>query len=509
MRADGVRTPRLTLIPSTLEVAEAVILDRARAEGILGARLHPEWPGRDTRDFLPLYINRLRDDPGFLGWGLWLMILEEGAHVLRQVVIGDLGYKGQPDAEGAVDIGYAVVSSERNKGYATEAVRALIGWAFGHLSVRVVTAGCLRDNLASARVLEKAGMRRAGSSGVLLKWRFTRADWEKRTRALDRATQDHGISGVIARGLHYVEQGSGCPVILIHGLGCSSVQWMYTLPALESAGFRAIAVDLPGFGRSYLPDAPITTGRYSADVLRFLDDMRISEAILIGNSMGGFVSWYAAALAPDRVKALVLSNSGGAPLAARDGQADHRLRRTRGQPAGAHAAARGAGRRPLGMSQSHARNFLFRAIIGLRVSEPLTRRLVRPVIDLAYGDVSRITPEVFEALHQAARQARIVYAGRLRWQPPKEDPAELLERLRCPVLVVWGDKDRVIPVEAMDYFKAHLPHASGEVFHGAGHLPMLELPEQFNAAVLAFLARVAPETGTGGRDGIDLDLRSR
>ncbi len=269
--------------------------------------------------------------------------------------------------------------------------------------------------------------------------------------------------------LHYIEQGQGDPVILIHGFGCSSAQWMYTLPALADAGYRAIAIDLPGFGRSYLPAEPTTTADYSQQLLSFMDEMEIKQAILIGNSMGGFVSWYAATLAPERVKALVLSNPAGAI----------KFEETR------------PGTKPRrGLSPHFATAPWFRAIAGSPLSNPLTRRLVAPIIARAFAPGAKIAPEVREVLHQAAKQARIVFANRLRWRALDQEPRELLQGINIPSLVIWGDEDRVLPVSGMQIFIDNLPQVESIVYQGIGHVPMLEVSEQFNRDVLRFLKKV-------------------
>jgi ribosomal-protein-alanine N-acetyltransferase len=160
-----VSTQRLDLIPCSAELARALIRRRIHAGVLLGTRVPDDWPAQDLRDFLPHYVQQLEADPSLLGWGIWLMI-----HRTESVVIGDLGFKGKPDHEGTVEIGYSVVPAYRRRGYASEATRALVGWALARPGVRRVVAECAPDNLASIRVLEKLGMQRLGTVGSLLRW---------------------------------------------------------------------------------------------------------------------------------------------------------------------------------------------------------------------------------------------------------------------------------------------------------------------------------------------------
>src|SRR6266508_1168344 len=138
-----IESDRLRLVPCSVAVAQAAIADRAQLAAALGIRVPDDWPAEDLRDFLP---------------------------ASGQTLIGDIGFKGPPDATGAVEIGYSVLPAFRRRGYATEAARALVGWAAAQPGVRRVTAECLADNSASIRVLEKAGLRQVGRDEHGLKW---------------------------------------------------------------------------------------------------------------------------------------------------------------------------------------------------------------------------------------------------------------------------------------------------------------------------------------------------
>ncbi len=138
---------------------------------LLQAHLPDDWSTPDLRDYLPLYARQLAADPTLLGWGIWLMVKQSGP-----TVIGDAGFKGQPDADGTIEIGYSVFPAYRRQGYAWEAVRALVDWAFAQRGVMHISAECETGNVASIRILEKLGMRCQGQDGSLLRWSMGQPD---------------------------------------------------------------------------------------------------------------------------------------------------------------------------------------------------------------------------------------------------------------------------------------------------------------------------------------------
>ena len=91
-------------------------------------------------------------------------------HREERTLIGDLGFKGRPNDEGTVEIGYSVLPAYRRRGFAWEAVRALVDWGLAQQEVRRIVAECRVDNGPSIRVLEKAGLRLAQTEGSLLRW---------------------------------------------------------------------------------------------------------------------------------------------------------------------------------------------------------------------------------------------------------------------------------------------------------------------------------------------------
>lgn len=114
------------------------------------------------------HLKQLAEDPAILYWGPWLAMLKAD-----NKVIGDLGFKGAPDNKGAVEIGYGLLEEYRGKGYATEAVAALVDWAWKQNGIHKVKAETLVDNQESIRVLEKLGMRKVAESEEMVYWEIT------------------------------------------------------------------------------------------------------------------------------------------------------------------------------------------------------------------------------------------------------------------------------------------------------------------------------------------------
>ena len=164
------KTERLTLIPFTLELAEATLNDRDRLPRLLGLHVPESWPNPDYAEIIPMIVEGRRKDPSSAEW------IRLIAHRVDKIVIGDIGFIKPPDEEGNVEFGYSIVPEYQGKGYATEAARAMIEWAFKQRGVRRVIASCLNDNTASTRVLEKAGMRQIEPEDDLLRWERLRVN---------------------------------------------------------------------------------------------------------------------------------------------------------------------------------------------------------------------------------------------------------------------------------------------------------------------------------------------
>jgi ribosomal-protein-alanine N-acetyltransferase len=158
---------RLELRPLPAAAAAALAGDRNLAAALLGATLPPDWPQDDLRDILPILAAA---DSSPAGFGAWVVVERD-----TNTVVGDAGFLGPPGGDGIVEVGYSVLPDRRRRGYATEAVAALVGWALARDEVREVIARCDPDNVGSIRVLEVSGFRRTGAVGGQLTWSLGRS----------------------------------------------------------------------------------------------------------------------------------------------------------------------------------------------------------------------------------------------------------------------------------------------------------------------------------------------
>ncbi|MDH3731459.1 MAG: alpha/beta hydrolase [Acidimicrobiia bacterium] len=301
--------------------------------------------------------------------------------------------------------------------------------------------------------------------------------------ARDRAGRSKNVDldGLI----HYVDYGGdGPPVLLVHGLGGSHLNWMLVASRLTEQ-HRVVTIDLPGFGLSP-PEQRSTHVEHQADVVgRFVNDVIGSPAYLMGNSMGGLVSLLAVDRHPQTVAGMVLVDAALPPAALRLPSAD--TLRFLGPP-----LLPGIGGRLI----AWARN-------SRSVEEH-----VAATIDFIAADPSAVPREVHEAGHamETARRA-------MPWSIPafvdaQRSIASVLLRRRellraihgigAPVLIVHGAEDRVVPVESALWLADIRPDWQIAILDGVGHVPQLEAPDAFLDAVGPWLAAAITSTTPPG-----------
>lgn len=154
-----IRSKRLQLIAATSELIKKDIAGGELMAVALNVRRPESWPPDLYEPRAMQFALQLLGDPAEQGWSFWYLLSADEPCEL----IGISGFKGRPDETGSVEIAYSILGDFQQQGFATEAVTALVGWAFSHHNVTEVCAETLPYLIQSIRVLEKNGFRFAGA----------------------------------------------------------------------------------------------------------------------------------------------------------------------------------------------------------------------------------------------------------------------------------------------------------------------------------------------------------
>lgn len=167
-----ISTERLILIPFTTEIITSIKEEDGFLLKACNLNYGKGWPDEEAWETFPKIEKNLDLVINPTGFESWLIVKKE-----NQSIIGDVGFKGRPNDDGAIDIGYAIISAERQNGYAIETVNALINWAFNQVEVTTVTASCLIVNLGSKKVLQKAGFAEMKRDDEMIYWIKKKSAW--------------------------------------------------------------------------------------------------------------------------------------------------------------------------------------------------------------------------------------------------------------------------------------------------------------------------------------------
>lgn len=164
------RTKRLKIVPLNLDQFKLLLKDKDKMEASLGLKPSSEMMDEHTQQAMQgLYKEALKNKKNHLWYTNWQIILKD-----ENVVIGSACFKGQPNENGEVELGYGINESFRNKGYMTEAAKALYQWALELPHVSCVTAETEKTNEASHKVLEKCGLEKFKETDEGYLWRRTK-----------------------------------------------------------------------------------------------------------------------------------------------------------------------------------------------------------------------------------------------------------------------------------------------------------------------------------------------
>jgi pimeloyl-ACP methyl ester carboxylesterase len=278
---------------------------------------------------------------------------------------------------------------------------------------------------------------------------------------MDRRVIDLGVP------VHYIDfGGSGAPMVLVHGLGGSAINWLGVGPSLARR-FRVVALDLAGFGET--PPVAGSTGLAAhQDLLdRFLASVMAGPAIVVGNSMGGLLALMEAAAEPGRVSHLILAAP--AQPTPRPARIDLEV---------------------LAVFATYSMPWLGAWYMRRRAARLGAEGLVREMLRICCVDPGRVAPDV-RAAHvalAAERLARMPWATDVFLDATRSLLSALrkrrrfygmVDRVAAPCLIVQGAGDRLVPVAASRELARRRPDWTLEVFDGIGHLPQLEASGRF------------------------------
>lgn len=272
--------------------------------------------------------------------------------------------------------------------------------------------------------------------------------------------------------IQYTVMGEGCPLVLVHGFGASIGHWRKNIPVLAAAGYRVFAIDLLGFGGSDKPPLNYTMELWQ-ELLKDFSAAHIQEpAIFVGNSIGGLLSLMVLANHPEIAAGGILINCAGG-LSHRPHELNPPLRLVMG-----------------------AFNKLVRSkITGRLVFERIRQKSqIRRSLLQVYRNSDAVTDELVDLLYTPACDpgAQEVFAAILT-APPGPTPAELLPKVKVPLLVIWGEADPWTPINGAKIFQELNQNGQPvevKLIPNAGHCPHDEVPDVVNPLIINWLVEL-------------------
>lgn len=162
-------TDRLHLIPFTTNICENLLKNDFSDILKMGLQKGKSWPDEDVYDTFPRIMNNLSRVQAPTGFESWMIITRDTLEI-----IGDIGFKGFQDSTKSIDLGYGIILEERKKGFAEEAAKGLIQWAFSNDFVQIITANCLIHNYGSIQLLKKLNFVELMVDSEMLHWKLVR-----------------------------------------------------------------------------------------------------------------------------------------------------------------------------------------------------------------------------------------------------------------------------------------------------------------------------------------------
>ncbi|MFK5926902.1 MAG: alpha/beta fold hydrolase [Desulfuromusa sp.] len=259
-----------------------------------------------------------------------------------------------------------------------------------------------------------------------------------------------------ATTIYYEDSGdsAGTPVVFVHGFPFSSAMWSEQLK-LVGRNFRTIAYDLRGLGKSAIGDGQYTIESHVDDLLALLDHLNIHRAIIVGFSMGGYITLRALERNPDRFLAVALCDTRC--------EADDNAGKIKRANAARMVKKEGAA--------GFAKTFIPAVFSPDSVHNNTA----------AVADISAIINAT----------APVAIAGNLIAMAARTDTSAVLSKITVPTLIMVGEVDTVTPPQAARYMHDNIAGAELQLIPDAGHMSNMENPQIFNSHLMTFLQRVS------------------
>jgi pimeloyl-ACP methyl ester carboxylesterase len=281
----------------------------------------------------------------------------------------------------------------------------------------------------------------------------------------------HGYAHTNGIRMHYLEQGSGYAVLLLHGFPELSYSWRFQLPALAAAGYRAIAPDLRGYGETDKPHAieEYAIQKLEADVVGLLDALGIERCAVAGHDWGAIITWHLALARPDRFERIIALNIPFMPRgpikptdtfkAVPDGRFNYIL-----------------AFQPEGVAEAQMEKDLRGSLGGMM-------RGIAQNADALSDEHLEVFVKAFE---KGGLRGPINYYRNFdrNWE---STPHFSGLKVQQPALMIVADKDPILKPEMADGIEANVPNVRKVLVSDCGHWTQQERAEEVNQAIVAFL----------------------
>ncbi len=257
--------------------------------------------------------------------------------------------------------------------------------------------------------------------------------------------------------VHYRDEGNSqdsFPLVLIHGTS-SSLNTFDSVVMILKEKRRIITLDMPAFGMTGPnPENEYSFPYYSKFLDSFLTRLNVSKCDIGGNSLGGGISWEFAVAHPEKVRKLILIDATGYPSKNAKGSIGFKLAST--------------------------------PIINNLLLYITPKALVRASLKSIYFDSSRVTQAQVDRFHDMAISKGNRGALLSMFKKGRKHDENLISTITKPTLIIWGDKDNLIPVENAYLFEKNIKGSKLVVLKNIGHVPMEECPQQLAAIIAGF-----------------------